>query len=428
MIDTVVLDIPFHLDFVAHKLTKDGRAIGLVSLEACHERGCKVAAGEIIDWVSPGVAEITSLRSCWDSISSANSSLAFKIYSGSETYYPFVQIKGSVNKILQGHNVYGSDNPEIILSLIQALMLAMPTFSNMLDFSNTLIKQIDCTYTAHVENKNIAQQVIHACKRVHSGQTQCSKNSHETTNYWGKSGKGERTSRNKVLKQYLKYFELQSQIIEVEKKLEKDPSNVYFSRQLVAMKSPEVQIFAENAIRHEACVMPDMMKRLNVPNHLGDFLDYVESYNGNVIETLWKAAWKDIFDAFGGENMKIYKDYEVFNELKKIYVTVTPKGNITYSKAKRLHKFYLDMVTYGWDKVKDTLSESKFYRDVTDLMQVVPKAQLQNLHGSESNVLPIIRMINVDFNAQTPNGWVEPDCLSAQFNKNREHFKLHRVG
>lgn len=427
MIDTAVVNIPFKLDFVAHSLDKNDRAVGIVDLRLCHEHGCKVAAGEIIDWVSSGVAEITSLRSCWDSIASSNSSLAFKIFAGSETYFPFVQIKGSINKILSGHNVFGSDNPNLILSLVQALILAMPDFSEMLDFSNAELKQLDCTYSAHAENENISLQVIQACKRVHSGQTQVSKNSHETTNYWGMSGKGKRSSRNKLLKQYLKWFEVQHQIKEITSKSEKDPKNEYYQRQLVAMMSPEVQEFAKNALRYEACIMPDMMKRLGIPTHLGDFLDYSENFEGNIIESLWKTAWKDIFDAFGGENMMIYNDSEVFEELKKVYVTITPKGNVSYSKAKTLHKFYLDMQMYGWDKLKDSVTKATFYRKVSDLMQVVPKAQLQNLHGNASNVLPIIRMVNVDFSKQLPEGYVEPDCLAVQFQQNRSNFKLHRV-
>ncbi|NQY65982.1 MAG: hypothetical protein HRT38_20340, partial [Alteromonadaceae bacterium] len=424
MIDTVVLDIPFRLNFVAHSLTKDDRAVGSVDLRVCHEHGCKVAAGEIINWISPGVAEITTLHSCWDSISSSNSSLAFKIFQGSDFYYPFVQIKASANKILQGHNVYGSDDPEIIVSLLQALIIAMPYFAEMLDFTQTMIKQIDCTFTAHVENAHIAQQIIHACKRVHSGQTQCSKNSHETTNYWGKSGKGERTSRNKVLKQYLKWFELQAQVLEVEKKLKKQPSNDYFKRQLVVMKSPEVQDFAKNAVRYEACVMPDMMKRLSVPNHLGDFLDYADQFEGNVIEALWKEAWKDIFNAFGGKDMKVYTDHEVKEKLMVLFKKITRNGNISYTKAFRLHKFYLDLQHYGWDKLQNP-NDSKFYRDVIELMKVVPKAQLQNLHGSVSNVTPIIKMINVDFSKQVPFGWVEPECLQVQFNQNVNVFHLN---
>lgn len=427
MIDTAVVNIPFKLDFVAHSLDKNDRAVGIVDLRLCHEHGCKVAAGEIIDWVSSGVAEITSLRSCWDSIASSNSSLAFKIFAGSETYFPFVQIKGSINKILSGHNVFGSDNPNLILSLVQALILAMPDFSEMLDFSNAELKQLDCTYSAHAENENISLQVIQACKRVHSGQTQVSKNSHETTNYWGMSGKGKRSSRNKLLKQYLKWFEVQHQIKEITSKSEKDPKNEYYQRQLVAMMSPEVQEFAKNALRYEACIMPDMMKRLGIPTHLGDFLDYSENFEGNIIESLWKTAWKDIFDAFGGENMTIYNDSEVFEELKKVYVTITPKGNVSYSKAKTLHKFYLDMQMYGWDKLKDSVTKATFYRKVSDLMQVVPKAQLQNLHGNASNVLPIIRMVNVDFSKQLPEGYVEPDCLAVQFQQYRSNFKLHRV-
>lgn len=430
MIDTAVINIPFKLKHVASSLSKDDRAVGYVDLKECHKFGCKVAAGEIVDFKTGadfGLAEITELRSCWDSIASSNSSIAFKIFAGAETYFPYVQIKGSVNKILQGHNVFGSDDHNLIVSLIQALTLSMPDFCEMLDFSAAELKQLDCTYTAHVKNESTSLQIIQACKRVHSGQTQISKNSHETTNYWGMSGKGKRTSRNKTLKQYLKYFELLHQIKETIKLSKKNPHNEYYGRQLEAMTSPVVQDFAKNSIRFEACIMPDMMKRLGIPTLLGDFLDFADTFNGNLIQSLWTEAWKDIFSAFGDEDMILYKDSEILEQLKLKFSTITPKGNITYTKAKRLHKFYLDMQHYGWDKLKDTISESKFYRDTSDLMLVVPKAQLQNLHGSASNVTPIIRMINVDFSAQLPFGYVEPSCLAVQYENNKSSFKLHRV-
>ena len=193
------------------------------------------------------------------------------------------------------------------------------------------------------------------------------------------------------------------------------------------MTSPVVQDFAKNSVRFEACIMPDMMKRLGVPTHLGDFLDYCDKRKTNIIQDLWCEAWKDIFDAFGGENMTIYRDSEILEQLMKVHYNVTPKGNISYSKAKALHKFYLDMQQYGWDKLKETISKPTFYRKVSDLMEVVPKAQLQNLHGSASNVLPIIRMVNVDFSNQLPTGYVEPNCLAIQYQQNRTNFKLHRV-
>jgi len=87
----------------------------------------------------------------------------------------------------------------------------------------------------------------------------------------------------------------------------------------------------------------------------------------------------------------------------------------------------LDMQTYGWDKLKDSVTKATFYRKVSDLMEVVPKAQLQNLHGNASNVMPIIRLVNVDFSRQLPEGYIEPDCLAVQFQQNRSNFKLHRV-
>jgi len=432
MIDTCVIDIPFKSEFVySENLEPDGRVSGFVDLKECHSRGCKLTAGEIDSFNKDGSAHVARLRSSWDSIASSNSSIAFKVFEGGVSNYPRVQIKGSVNKILQGHNVYGSNDHNLILSLIQAITLAMPEFVTMLDFTQAVLKQIDCTFTSHAPNLDTALQIIGACKNISKNQTRLSKNSHATSNYWGTSGKGERTSRHKVLKQYLKKYEIEFQIKELTKKLKLDKSNVYIHKQLAALNSVEVKDFAETAVRYEACVMPDKLKSSGIPTHLGDFLDYCDNFNlyskHNIIETLWLDSWKDIFDAFGDTTMTVYKDFEIFDALDNLYTTYTIEGKPRQSKSKRLHKFYCDFKNYGFDKLKSMTSSSKFYRDLTDLTAVVPLSQLQNMYGDKSNVLPIIRLVQIDFSKQLPSGYIEPECLYSQFNNDSLPFKLHRA-
>ncbi|MBF0633003.1 MAG: hypothetical protein HQL89_18745 [Magnetococcales bacterium] len=41
-------------------------------------------------------------------------------------------------------------------------------------------------------------------------------------------------------------------------------------------------------------------------------------------------------------------------------------------------------------------------------------AQLQNFTGEQSNVIPFVRMLNVDFSAQVPANYTEPLSLRRQ--------------
>jgi II/X family phage/plasmid replication protein len=444
MIDTVVIDVPFQSKHVySESLDKNDRVSGFVDLKECHALGCKLGAGEvdsfkkIVDPEDPEnpskweyLAEVSRLSVPWDSIASSNSSIAFKVFEGGVATYPRIQIKGSVNKILQGHNVFGSDDHTLILAIIQALCLAMPDFVEMLDFSQAELKQIDCTYTSQAENVDTALQIIRACKNVSKNQTRVSKNSHATSNYWGMSGKGERTSRNKVLKQYLKKYEVEHQIKEITKKLKNNPQNTYLVKQLAALNSKVVKDYAEKAVRYEASIMGDKLKSRGIPTQLGDFLDYCDTFNktskNTIIESLWLDGFRDVFAAFGDVNMTIYKDSEIFEVLDNLFTTYTETGKARQSKAKRLHKFYCDFQQYGFEKVKEMTSESKFYRDLADLNLVVPRSQLQNMFGNESNVVPIIRLVKIDFSNQLPDGYKEPEDLFTQYNRDGLAFKLHR--
>ena len=181
------------------------------------------------------------------------------------------------------------------------------------------------------------------------------------------------------------------------------------------MQSEEVRAFAENALRFEASILPRMFQRLNIPTHLGDFMDYAENFDGCLIESLWSEAFKDVFSALGEENMNVFDDEEILNRLKIKFAKVSLKtGNTSYAKANRLFRFYRSFKNEGYEEVKRTTAPRTFYDNMTELCTVVSKAHLQNLKGIASNVVPMLKVINVDFSKQHPSSYIEPKHLSEQ--------------
>ncbi|MDN3380974.1 MULTISPECIES: phage/plasmid replication protein, II/X family [unclassified Pseudoalteromonas] len=424
MIDLLTIKIPFVESVVA--MSPDGTN-GLIDLRECQKRGCRLAAGDVdftandyrLDSENICVAEVSALLHPFESLPSSWSTLAFKIRAGGENYYPFIELKASPAKLLQGHNVYGSCDVMLCIdSLITAFCYAMPDMAEILEFNNAELAQIDCTFSAHLKTESDSRNVIHALRNISNGQTRGAKSAFDTTAYFGKG------SRHKRLKAYLKQFELQDQINKAQAKYDKTKSQA-FKNQLKAMTAPEVQEFAKNALRLEASIMPRMLKRLGIPTNLWAFETYSESFEGCLIQQLWKQSWQDIFKTFEGATMRTYSDIEIHENLREQFKTETKNG-FSYSKADRLFRTFRMMKHEGWDEVKSTTPKATFYRTIEELTQVVPKAYLQNLQATASNVVPLIRFVNVDFEQQHPSNWVEPQRLSEQLElpENRELLRL----
>lgn len=407
------IKIPFNESIVSVSPSGDN---GLIDLRECQKRGCKMEAGDVtftnndyrLDSENICLAEVSALRHPFESLPSSWASLAFKVRAGGSNYYPHIELKASPAKLLTGHNVFGTcDVMTCIDSLISAFCYALPDMTDILDFHLSELAQIDCTFTAHLENETDSRNVIHALRNISNGQTRGSKSTFDTTAYFGKG------SRHKRLKAYLKQFELQDQLTKTQSKYDKTKDQVY-KNQLDSMQLPDVIKFSENALRLEASVMPRMLQRLAIPTNLWAFEEYSSNFKGCLIRELWQRSWSDIFKTFEGHTMKTYSDSEIHNELRKHFKTETKSG-FSYSKADRLFRFFRMMKHEGWDEVKATTPDKTFYRNVKELTQVVPKAYLQNLQATASNVVPLIRFINVDFSKQHPSNWVEPQRLSKQF-------------
>ena len=90
------------------------------------------------------------------------------------------------------------------------------------------------------------------------------------------------------------------------------------------------------------------------------------------------------------------------------------EGKPSISYANSIFRTYLSIKDYGWEHTKK-LGPRNFYRHVADLCEVgLSKAALQKLneHDRKSNVVPLLRFVNVDFGAQRPDWYVEP-CVEA---------------
>lgn len=412
MIDLLRIKIPFVESIVA--MSPDGTS-GLIDLRECQKRGCRMEAGDVtfttndyrLDAENICIAEVSALRHPFEALPSSWSTLSFKVYSGGQNYYPFIELKASPAKLLQGHNVFGTCNVMLCIdSLLTAFCYAMPDMADILEFNNAELAQIDCTFTAHLDTESDSRNVIHALRNISNGQTKGAKSAFDTTAYFGKG------SRHKRLKAYLKQFELQDQTAKAQAKYDKTKDQVYLN-QLNAMTAPEVQEFAKNALRLEASVMPRMLNRLGIPTNIWSFEEYSEKFEGCLIQELWNKSWSDIFKTFEGATMRTYSDEEIQTNLRQHFKTETKKG-FSFAKADRLFRTFRMMKHEGYEEVKATTPKATFYRTVDELTKVVPKAYLQNLQATASNVVPLIRFVNVDFSRQHPSNWVEPTRLSEQ--------------
>ncbi|UJX24061.1 phage/plasmid replication protein, II/X family [Pseudoalteromonas sp. CF6-2] len=412
MIDLLRIKIPFHESVVA--ASPDG-ASGLIDLRECQKRGCKMEAGDVtftpndyrLDSENICLAEVSALRHPYESLPSSWANLAFKVRAGGSNYYPHIELKASPAKLLQGHNVFGTCDVMLCIdALITTFEYALPQMGEILEYHNAELAQIDCTFSAHLATESDSRNVIHALRNISNGQTRGAKSAFDTTAYFGKG------SRHKRLKAYLKQFELQDQTNKAQAKFDKTKDQI-FKRQLDSMTAPEVQQFAKNALRFEASVMPRMLNRLGIPTNLWLFEEYSSNFDGCLIQKLWEQSWSDIFKTFEGATMRTYSDEEIHNQLRNHFKTETKTG-FSYSKADRLFRTFRLLKHEGWDELKATTPKPTFHRTINDLTQVVPKAYLQNLQATASNVVPLIRMVNVDFSKQHPTGWQEPDRLSNQ--------------
>lgn len=402
MIDMIKISVPFfdqytnklesgHADFDMTLLMRDlGMSLeGAIRYEngkAIHER----------------------LRHKFESLPSYFASLAYKVCRDDLRGYPYVAIQGNPAKLLTGHNVFGSDNPELCtFAVIEAFTFAFPELSEILDWYHGTVDFVDVTYTARLENNHLAQQALNVLKNISYGQMKVTECNHESTVYWNKG------SQHLVRKAYLKAPELQKRITELTRKLAKERHD-HYAEQIKQLTSEEVAAMAEGAIRFETRLYGRWLRDKGVHCAIGKFTEYTSEK----MTELWQLAFQPVFKSFEGATVNAQDHTQVLNNLRITHQRVTAKGNISYSTAESLYDFYLAIVRDGYVTTKSRIAErsrATWKRKQDALLEAgLSLAQLMQFTGEQQNVIPLVRLINIDFGKQLPDSWQEPLSLSKQ--------------
>ncbi|EYT12643.1 phage/plasmid replication family protein [Acinetobacter sp. 1592897] len=185
--------------------------------------------------------------------------MAFKFFHEGKTY-PYVELKASPAKILQGHNVYGSDWIEQgALEMLGYLAESHPTLYGMLAIGETEIKQLDATYSARLRDDNQVAQVIDFMRNMSSRHIRKSEKQvvYKNTVYFG-SERGKRFAR----KVYGKSCEFQAQLDEQIKLAKANDKSA--QRVVKVMSDPDLIAFTKGLLRFETGIKAYVMKELGI--------------------------------------------------------------------------------------------------------------------------------------------------------------------
>jgi II/X family phage/plasmid replication protein len=421
MIDRLRICIPFREQFLQHssQVHADGHRVDYVDLHAIAKfTDIRLSARDVEFDIDTDSFDVSGLNHPYESLPSHFGGLAFKIYQGAGMSSAHVEIKASPAKILQGHNVFGpTDISLCAFEMISILNSAVPDLDSFVDWQNAYLGDIDCTYSADVGSIHNAKQVIAALKNVSNGHMRSAiKNEHETTCYFNVN------SRHADKKAYCKGPELDKQIRDLQSICKRNKSKLHL---LSILKDEKLINFAANLIRFEGRAKTRLLNRMGIPTNLFtkysdidgsqrlgiiDYQRQFEKHGDDLIQHIFNEMFNPLFQAFEGQDMNVYDDSAILEKLKQQFFTITPKGNISYSKALRLFGFYRRLTNEGYQSVKNTLAPRTFYDNLNLMLSCgLSKAQLQNLHGDKSNnVIPLLRIINIDFSRQKPDWYVQP--------------------
>lgn len=389
----------------------------------------------------------------YESLPSSYSGLAVKFFDKCTLTDPYVEIKASPAKLLQGHNVYGGESVgNAACEMFGILFQAIPQLGEMLDISLATIGHIDTTFSSRVTNEAMIPKIIDYLSRINNGQTKATKNKKfETTSYWG----GE-SSRLLQLKAYAKYAEMLFQVEKLKKQAKANDAKAIML--LDTVYTPELLEFAKTLIRWEARIKSRKLERLGLPVGLFDFIEY-QKKNPDVLTVLWRQAFNPIFDTFKGQAMPYATDNDLHEMFKRLYFKQNSKkqfaamynsdfnsylttgipmssfyllpdrsmsldfsdiefgliGRVSFVKANNVMNFFHLVRDIGLESVKARYSSSTYHDNLKNLTDAnLSKAWLSNLHTKQKgDIIPLVNFCHVDFVAQAPVGYKPP---VSQFN------------
>jgi II/X family phage/plasmid replication protein len=363
--------------------------------------------------------EVYATRHPWECIPSSYEDMAFKVFDNRTDCakgfaHFFIEIKASPAKIMQGHNVYGSvDLYNCSMTMIELLLNTYPQLGQHLDFQSWFLAQIDITYSSRATTNEEARLFINALQNVSFGQTK-SRTGYDGTAYFGK-----KNSRLKKIKVYFKLAELLETIKKNEKRKDGELYNEVFT--------PDLLGFSQGLIRWEVSLYHRYFERMGLSCYLRDiFIN--QTLTPTYLQRYWQSATSDLFNALEGQHMKILNDNEVQAALRAMFTKTSERtGKTSTALADSAYRTYRDIRRDGWDITKSLMAKNTFHVHVRMLTECgLSRAALQNMNGLDdgAQIIPFVRFIQVDFGAQFPPDYVQPEPRHVYQPKPTTHLRL----
>jgi II/X family phage/plasmid replication protein len=350
----------------------------------------------------------------WSSIASSLSKVAVGFFPNGNGFYPWphVSIKASPSKILQGHNVFGSENiRQGAMQMLAYFKLSFPKIAAHLSFIDAEVRYLDSTYSAVTESDFFHKHIINSFDRLVP-------DSHVRSRYEGYLQlHGNSTYRQQKI--YSKPQELLADREKAKKTGEKERFKI--------LSNPQLLDFAANRIRFEATTGHSALERDGIPTKLNEFLKfhdwYEATHNEPLCQLLWRRAFKKLFSQMEGHTMKNCDLDNIKLQIEAKFLKLKSNGKVCRRKSNAVFRTFRQIKSDGYDILAQE-NNSSFYANVKCLLELgLSKSYLKSLDANKpnENVIPMLRLIDIDFSNQKPDWYIEP---VASFTDPRRHLQL----
>ncbi len=346
----------------------------------------------------------SDLYAPYDTLPSSYTDMAIKFFDKGTNTLPYLELKASPAKLLQGHNIYGSESIEQgAFEMIGLLMQSHPKLCTYLDFAKTEVLHLDATFSARLSNQNQVQPVLDFLANVGKGHRKATYKAHENYIRWGNK------DASISAKAYGKYLESQNQLQQLEAQALKGDTRA----KTCAIALSKAYPFSFGLLRFESRITKTYLTKNGYPSNLWDLINYQKD-NPNLLSNLWHIAFDPIFESLKGEHMTFKTDHEIEEMLKDKLKTITPKGRTSYTKAYNAMAFYRTIRDKGFaqlhkEMLEGLIAKPTFYRNIKLLTDCgISRSHLQNLHAERSNVVPFVKLVEIKFDEQAPKDFVPP--------------------
>ena len=375
MIDKLVIQIPFarfavsgvyadESDKECSPWTRQG-AFQVIPAYLPFKRGAKE-----VYYDEKGKLKADDLYCPWESLGTDHGGLAIKAFDRGNGMlpWPYLEIKCSPAKLVQAHNVWGTDDPEpCVTNMLAVLTSKYPDLMGcgglpVLNLADARVSEVDITYSVRVPGESKRKALIDVLRHTSKGQTKNRGDSYESTVYFGS-----KDSRLKKIKVYLKGPEILRDLEARKKK-----------KQVLPHES--VVKAAQDLVRFELTIKKDWLERRRLPTRLRDFIRFF-SNDPAQLRTVYNTGMKDLFSAMCGEVLTVTSDKQVMEKLEVVH-------GETRGRVARLMGFYQALKSVGFEALKDQYPARSFRRYVADIEACgFTRAHLCSLHENKGNTV-----------------------------------------